>query len=121
MRIIKCLQKMGFTEQEAQAIFEDAAGGDARAVVQEHIAALEKERDAIHAQIADQTGSQAAPTDAKLQSPEVENPTMQIPDENGNMRLASEAMTTADAELKGAQELAKGFVPAAECAVRFGT
>lgn len=60
-------------------------------------------------------------TDAKLQSPEVENPSMQIPDGQGNMVSAADEMARATENVSKAQEVAPGFVAAAECAMRFGT
>lgn len=66
------------------------------------------------------TGVDSATTDAKLQPPEVENPSMTIPDETGKPVLAADAMASADAEVKQAAELSKVFDVAVECATRFG-
>lgn len=61
-----------------------------------------------------------ATTDAKLQPPEVEKPSMTIPDETGKPVLAADAMASVDAEVKQAGELSKVMDVAVECAMRFG-
>lgn len=58
--------------------------------------------------------------DAKLQPPEVEKPSMTIPDETGKPVLAADAMASVDAEVKQAGELSKVMDVAVDCAMRFG-
>lgn len=112
MPINDCLKKMGFSDDEARLILEDVGDGDARAVVEQHIKALEEERASIE---------QQAQVGDKLQPPEVANPALQIPDSDGNMVNAAEAMAAAKAQVEQAQELAKGIPAAIECALRFGS
>ena len=65
-------------------------------------------------------GEDSVRADAKLQPPEVEKPSMTIPDETGKPVLAADAMASVDAEVKRAGELSKVMDVAVDCAMRFG-
>lgn len=120
MSVISCLRKMGFSKQEADLILEDIVGADAKAVVQSHIKALADERADIEGQLRGEIPNARAASDAKLQSPEADNPSMMIPDDSGKLVLATDAVARADAEVQSAEEMSRGFITAAECALRFG-
>lgn len=115
--IERCLERMGFDKREAGLLLDETRGEDARAVIREHIAALEAERDGITRQISETSGVKP---DAKIQSPEVENPAMTIPDADGNLVNAAAAVERAKADIDSAKELGKAMGVAAECALRFG-
>lgn len=108
MPIMECLNKMGFSRDEAQVILEDIGDGKAHEVVRQHIKLLEDERASIMKQAA--IPKDMAPAVA-------DNLSMEIP-HDGEVMPARDAIARADAEIEIAKQESQGYEEAAACALR---